>query len=282
MANSIDLAVQWVPMLDEAYKLASLTSILDGSPELVRAGANANELIIPMLDMSPLADYDRNSGYAAGDVTLTSQTITANFDKGRMLQVDVEDDMETQGIAFGRVAGEFIRLKVAPYKDAFTLNAYATAAGVTSVDEALTTGEEALAAISAAVAAMDEAEVPDADKVLFITPTLLTAVEGLDTTKSRAALARFAQIVRTPQKRLNMEIRAADTGDGYTAEGDDINFIALHKGAVIQFTKHLSPKIITPEANQFADAWKFGYRIVSVARVYQNKAAGVYVSYASA
>ena len=74
MPNNIELFKQYVPLLDEVYKLASLTSVLDGSPELVSAGANANELIIPKLDMSGLADYSRNSGYVDGDVTLTYES----------------------------------------------------------------------------------------------------------------------------------------------------------------------------------------------------------------
>ncbi len=59
MANLIELAKSYVPMLDEVYKLASCTSDLDGAPELARQGANANELIVPMLEMDGLADYDR-------------------------------------------------------------------------------------------------------------------------------------------------------------------------------------------------------------------------------
>ena len=63
MPNLIELANAYVPMLDEVYRLASCTSDLDGAPELARQGANANELIIPMLEMDGLADYDRNGGY---------------------------------------------------------------------------------------------------------------------------------------------------------------------------------------------------------------------------
>ena len=37
MANNIKLAQKFVPMLDEVYKLASLTAKLDGNPDLVRA-----------------------------------------------------------------------------------------------------------------------------------------------------------------------------------------------------------------------------------------------------
>ena len=56
MANLIELAKSYVPKLDEVYRLASCTSDLDGAPELARPGANANELIIPMLEMDGLAD----------------------------------------------------------------------------------------------------------------------------------------------------------------------------------------------------------------------------------
>ena len=107
MANSIALAKQFVAMLDEVYKVASLTSDLDGAAELVRAGANANELIIPKLDMSGLGDYSRNSGYVDGDVTLTNETVQCNFDRGRMFTVDNMDNQEPANIAFGRLAGEF-------------------------------------------------------------------------------------------------------------------------------------------------------------------------------
>lgn len=45
--NAIELAMQYVPILDEVYKLASLTADLDGASELGRQGANANELDHP-------------------------------------------------------------------------------------------------------------------------------------------------------------------------------------------------------------------------------------------
>lgn len=70
MANLIELAKSYVPMLDEVYKLASCTSDLDGAPELARQGANANELIVPMLEMDGLADYARGGGYVDGDVKM--------------------------------------------------------------------------------------------------------------------------------------------------------------------------------------------------------------------
>ena len=122
MANNIELAKSYVPLLDEVYKNASLTSDLDGATELVQAGANANELIIPMMEMDGLANYNRNGGYVDGDVTLTNQTVACNYDRGRKFFVDSMDNAETAGIAFGRLSGEFIRTKVVPEMDAFRLS----------------------------------------------------------------------------------------------------------------------------------------------------------------
>ena len=99
MSNTIELAKSFVPKLDECYRLASLTSVLDGAPELAKQGANANELIIPMMSMDGLADYSRNGGYVQGGVTMTNETVKCNFDRGRRFDVDVMDDLETAGLA---------------------------------------------------------------------------------------------------------------------------------------------------------------------------------------
>ena len=106
MANNIALAKTFVPILDEIYKLASLTSKLDGAAELARQGANANELIVPMLSMQGLGDYSRNDGYVKGDVTMTNETIKCNYDRGRKFYVDALDEQETAKVAFSRLAGE--------------------------------------------------------------------------------------------------------------------------------------------------------------------------------
>ena len=290
MANTIELAKKYIPMLDEVYKNASLTAKLDGAPELAQQGANANELIVPMLDMQGLGDYDRNSGYVSGDVTLTNETVKCNFDRGRMFTVDNMDDADSAGIAFGRLAGEFIRTKVAPELDAFRFASYASKEGVGQKEETLDDGAAVLAALRVATNAMDEAEVPMEDRHLFITPTLDGMIADLDTTKSREILSRFASKTLVPQTRFYTAIEQKDghTGGqeagGYAkAEGGkELNFMVIHKPALIQFEKHVAPKIVTPDQNQEADAYKYGYRNVGVADVYKNKLAGVYASHKSA
>lgn len=287
MPNAITLAQQYISLLDEVYKLASLTSDLDGNPDLVRQGANANELIIPKLSMQGLGDYSRNGGYADGDVTLTNETVTCNFDRGRMFTIDVMDDLETAGIVFGRLAGEFIRTKVAPEEDAFRFARYAGSLGISKVSAgaSLADGAAVVAALRVAITQMDEDEVPVNERYLYITPLLLGLVQDMDATKSREVMQNFAKVTKVPQTRFYTAIdqkdgkTAGEESGGYAkAEGaKDINFMIIHKPALIQFPKHIAPKIITPDTNQSGDAYKFGYRQVAIADVYENKAAGIYL-----
>lgn len=280
MANSIALAKKYVSTLDDVYKKACLTAVLDGAEELARQGASAHELVIPTISMDGLGNYDRNSGYAAGDVTLTYQTVVCNFDRGRMFSVDSQDNVESADAAFGRLSGEFIRTKVAPEMDAFRFACYASTTGVSKVSANLTTGEAAIAAIRAAVTKMDEDEVPPESRYLFITPTLKGMIEDLDTQKSRQVLDGFAAVICVPQTRFYTAISQAAGGTGGYAKASgakDINFMVVEKSALIQFPKHIAPKVVAPEDNPDADAWKFGYRQVGIAKVYANKTAGVYV-----
>jgi hypothetical protein len=236
------------------------------------------------MTMDGLGDYSRNSGYTDGDVTGQWETIPVDYDRGRMFQTDVMDDMETAGIAFGRLAGEFIRTKVVPELDAYRFAVYAGTTGIGGGTGTLADGEATVAALRAATNTMDEAEVDENDRILFITPSLEGAIHDLDITKSREVLARFAQVVRVPQTRFYTAIDLYDgrtegeTAGGYVkaSTGKDINFMIVQRRASIQFVKHTAPKVITPEANQTADAYKFGYRIVAVNDVYDNKLAGVY------
>lgn len=278
MANSIAKFKKYVPMLDEVYKNASLTAVLDSDPELFQAGANANEIVVPKLEMQGLAAYSRNSGYTQGDVTLTHETKQFNYERGRMFNVDAMDNEETAGVAFGKLAGEFIRTKVVPEVDAVRFAQYAGTTDIGTASANISAGGW-YAAVSAAMAAMDDAEVPAEERYLFITPAGLKDIEDMDTTKSKACLASFAKITKVPQSRFYTKVSLAASGaGGYSrhADGKNLNFLIVAKSAVLQHVKHEAPKVITPEANQDADAWKFGYRIYGLNDVYENKVAGIY------
>ena len=287
MANSITKFKAYIDLLDEVYKQDSLTSVLDMNGSLVRQGANANEIIIPKISMDGLGDYSRSNGYADGDVTLSNQTVVFGYDRGRAFTVDAMDNEETAGVAFGSLSAEFVRDKVVPELDAYRFATYAGTSGISSATPAvLATGADALAALIAGQNEMDESEVPDDGRYLFITPSLLNEVMNVDTTKSKAVLDRFTKIVKVPQARfytaiaLNDGRTSGETGGGYakdTTNGKNINFMIVQKKAVLQYSKHIVNKIVTPEDNQTSDGWKFFFRSYGLCDVYESKAKGVYL-----
>lgn len=279
MPNNIALRKQYSTLLDEVYKLASLTSTLDGPNNLVKEGANANEILIPKMDMSGLANYDKNTGYADGTVNLEYETKKCDYDRGRMFVVDSMDNQESAGIAFGQLSGEFLRTKVVPELDSYRLAKYAGLAGG-KANAVLADGKAGIAALRVAKTAIKNAEAKTETCILYISVGLKGAIEDLDTTASKKVLEGWAGVVEVPDSRFNDKVTLTD--NGYTAAGNPINFLIVDKNAVIQHQKHTVGKIITPEQNQTADAWKFGYRTVGMAEVKDNKLNAIYVHTANA
>ena len=293
MANSIALAQTYLPLLDEVYKASSKTAVLDATQvEIV----NGNTIKVFKTSMDGLGNYNRNTGFANGDVTGTWETMTLSKDRGRSFIVDRMDNEETVGMAFGTLAGEFIRTKVAPEIDAYTFAKIAGTSGILSANADVTVGTtDVPSLIDTAEMQMNEAEVPGEGRILFISET---AYAGL-----RAKIVRTVQndvtginkdvetyngmrVIRVPQSRFYTAITLYDgttsgqTAGGYVgtaATGYKINFMIVHPSAVNKVVKHVLPRIFTPEQYQQADAWKFDYRIYHDTFVYDNKVNGIYL-----
>ena len=288
MANTIALAKNYTSILDEVYCNASVTADLTSDNTMVRAGANANEIIYPQISVSGLGDYSRNSGYTNGSVNLEWKTAKFNYDRGTKISVDVMDNEESRDIAFTMAGAELMRTKVAPEADAFVFATLAGTAGISKATPATyADATEFLSALIEAKNKMDEDEVPEEGRILYATPTLMNGVMALDTTKSREILNSFTVKKKVPQSRF---YTAIDLLDGKSpseeaghykkaTEGKDINFMIVHKPAVIKFDKHTVSDIIPASANANADADISKYRKYGIVDVYQNKVAGIYLSH---
>ena len=284
MPNTIEYAKKYVPLLDQVYALASLTADLESDPELAKEGANANEIVIPKLEMDGLGKYDRNEGYTKGNVKFKYETVKFNYERGRAFNVDNMDEEETMNVIAPKIMGEFTRTKVAPEGDAFTFAKLAGKTGVSSATGALATGEAVVKALRAASTKMDEDQVPTESRILYITPTLKGLIDDLDTTKSKAVLNKFSKVVEVPQARFYTTIDLLDGKTGgeeaggfrKNTAGKEINFMIVEKSAILKYNKHVVPKIVTPDQNQTADGYIFGYRKYGLVDVYENKLAGVY------
>ena len=207
------------------------------------------------------------------------------------------DNDETMGMAFGTLAGEFIRTQVTPEIDAYRFAKYAGPSGISSGTPAdITVGTtDVPSLIQEAETIMGDDEVPEEGRILFISET---AYAGL-----KDKITRYVQngergietaidyydgmrVIKVPKGRFNTGITlndglsAGETKGGFTVPASTsypINFMIIHPSAVVQIAKHVVPRIFSPQVNQSADAWKFDYRIYHDAFVENNKVAGIYL-----
>ena len=292
MANAITTITKYLPLLDQVYAYASVSSILDTPNALVRETADAKTVLIAQTSMSGLGDYSRADGFVSGDLTLTWKPYTFEYDRGRTFQIDAMDDMETMGIAFGSLASEFVRVKVTPEIDAIRFAKYATNAGTTVA--ATLTNKTTVSAIATAEVEMEEKEVTLANCVLFMTPTVYGYVKD-DTDHFQRTLVPSENpnrnfgafddmpIAKVPQSRFYTAVNTlsgkdAEAAGGFAkAEGaKDINFMIIDRASVIQLIKHGKIRVFDPDTNQSADAYKVDYRIYHDAWVLDNKKNGIY------
>jgi hypothetical protein len=286
MPNTIALAKNYINYLDEAYRLASVTSDLTSDPTMSKAGANANEIVYPQISVSGLGDYDRNSGYTTGAVDLKWKTATFNYDRGTRISVDVMDNEESRNLAFGMAGATLMREKAAPEADAFAFATLAALDGISKDTGTIADASQFLDALLTAWSKMDEDEVPQEQRILYATATLLNSVMALDTTKSREILGKFAVKKAVPQARFYTAIEMLDGKSSGEELGHykkatsaaDINFMIIHKPAVIKFDKHIASNIIPAEANPDADADIIKYRKYGLVEAYANKRAGIYLN----
>jgi hypothetical protein len=290
MANSIGLATKFQPILDEVYKRESLTAIMDSPTKPVDNGGAA-EVKVFKTSMVGLGTYSRATGYVAGDVTGAWETVTLAAERGRSFNIDRMDNDESLGMAFGTLAGEFIRTQVAPEVDAYRFAKYASATSISTVTPAtLDTAAKVIAAVDVASLQLDEDEVPSAGRLLFISSTcyrlLMAAISrtlGNDNSVNRMIKTLDEMtIIPVPQKRfytaITLDAGASASAGGYSkGAGKDINFMLMHPSARMQATKHANLKIFSPEENQTTDGWLIQYRLYHDAWVWENKVDGIYL-----
>ena len=295
MSNSIAKAEVYSAVLDEVYKAESLTAVLDTPQDLVQwQGGNTARIFSTSLQ--GLGDYSRSNGFVTGDVNASWETYALAYDRGRSLTVDNMDNEETLGMAFGTLAGGFVRTKEVPELDAYTFAKICGKSGISSAAANLSAVTDILDAIDTAQADMDENEVPMEGRILFVSPLVYKAIKGKITrtlanekeVQRNVEMLDDMRVIRVPQSRFNTAIKllngtsSGEADGGYSnvpASGSSykINFLLVHPSAIMKVQKHRVPRIWTPDQNINADAFKFDLRTYGDVFVKDNKVKGVYL-----
>lgn len=302
--NMIELVTKYLPVLDAQYKLESRSAVLDVAPEFVQMTRDAKKVKIAKLRVDGLANYSRNSGFTAGSADLTWEEHEFTQDRGRSIQIDDMDNEETFGLAFGRLAGEFQRLHVVPEIDAYRFSKYYQKAGQ-HLEFTVTAGA-ILNLIDDFDATMDDNDVPEEGRILFVAPTVYKlmindpalakhiTVDGVDdkTVNKKFYYYDGHLIIKVPSTRFYTAIDLLDGTTGGEEIGGykmatgakAIGMLMVQRDAVIQLAKRRIARVWAPTKEQAAgtdgvnpnaDAWKFDYRVYHDAWVLDEKVNGI-------
>lgn len=220
---SIELATTYAPQTDELFKAESKISLLSNT-DFDWTGAHSVKLY--KISTSPMNDYSRNRYQGAEDsieslsrygklldLSATTEELLLKHDRSFIFNIDKLDEDETQGqLAAETALARELREVVVPEVDANVYSVMATNAGIKAEAAALT-AKNIYAAVLAAYQALDDAEVPETERVLLVTPAtyalLKQAVEfdhteiGADMrTLGVVAMIDGAAVVKVPASRL--------------------------------------------------------------------------------
>lgn len=293
MANTIEYAKVFQKELDKQVIEGSTSGWMEENASQVIYNGGS-EIKLPKMSLQGLGSYSRGDGYVSGAVTYSYETFSLTQDRGRRFRIDAIDvDESGFGLAAANVAAEFQRTQVIPEIDAYRYSKLAAAAGIreTYTPDKSTVMSSLLVQLGQVRDITgDEGDVvivmsrPVYDK-LMLSGEISYAVE---TSNFKQGDLEFGvktingvPVIPVPSARMKTAYNFnADGNGGFEAASSakDINWLICPKSAPIAVSKTDNVKIITPEANQFADAWDIDYRKYHDLFIPDNKKAVIAVS----
>jgi len=298
--NTIEYATIFMQELDSQIVERSTSGWMEENAGKVQYHGGA-EVKIPKMELNGLGDYDRDSGFAKGSVTVNYETKAMSQDRGRSFQLDAMDVDETNfAMVAGNVMGEFQRTKVIPEIDAYRYSSIAQQAeangrcktympddtileellnDITEIRDIVGDSEELVITMSAKAAGKLDLAKGDSQIIqgaLFQQGGVMVKVKEIDN----------CPIIRVPSVRFKTRYTFHDgvsfgkESGGFEAKADakDINWIIAVKNAPIAVSKTDVTRIFDPMTNQNANAWKIDYRKYHDVWITDNSWDGILVS----
>ena len=275
--NSIENTTRYTAELDKMFAQKSATGFFADST-LATKFVGAKTVIIPDVNFQGLADYDRDTGFSRGAITVSNASYTMTMDRARSLQIDRED-MDETGIAnlAGQILGEYVRTKVVPECDAYVLSKLAGLAQ----SRANTVNGDASAPLETLINLINEVQAVvgyDEELVAFIDSYVYAAMQNSGEISNMITVSDFKQgevnlkvkslngvaLIPVVSERMKTAYTFQNNAAGGFVPADNARSIYMlvcpKKGAhLVKKTENM--RIFTPEQNIDADAYKFDYRI---------------------
>lgn len=275
--NSTENAVRYSEELDKLFTQKSATGFFADNA-LAAKFVGAKTVIIPDVDFQGLADYDRDTGFTRGAITVSNNSYTMSMDRARSLQIDRED-MDETGIAglAGKILGEYVRTKVVPECDAYVISKLSGLAATRSntIDGDVEKPYETLCGLINEVRSIVGF---DEELVAFVDSAVYALLQNSSEISRMITVSDFKQgevnlqtrfingvaliPVVSERMRTAYEFVSGAAGGFVPAENSrKIYMMVMPKRGAHLVKKTEQMRIFTPEQNLDADAYKFDYRI---------------------
>lgn len=289
-------AEQFAPALEQKYAKELASYELFQSNKQVKF-MDAQTIKLPSITLSGYKDHTRGSlGFNTGTITNDWEPKKLSHDRSIEFVIDPMDVDETnKTVSIGNVQNTLEEEQTIPEKDSYVFSklyaeatAYATN-GATISTEALT-AENILEQFDSAMEKMDEAGVPGAGRLLYVTPKVNKLLKEAKDIQRVMGVTGEGSVKRSIYDLDDVKIKVVQSArlkskynftEGCVAAADakQINFILVHPTAVIARDKYSYINAFEPgEDSRTADNYLLQSRFYMDAFLVKNRANGIFIN----
>lgn len=289
-------AETFAPALEQKYAKELASFELFQSNKQVKF-IDAQTIKLPSITLSGYKDHTRGSlGFNQGTITNEWEPKKLAHDRSIEFVIDPMDVDETnKTVSIGNVQNTLEEEQTIPEKDSYVFSklydeatTYA-ANGATISTEALT-AENILEQFDSAMEKMDEAGVPGAGRLLYVTPKVNKLLKEAKDIQRVMGVTGEGSVKRSIYDLDDVKIKVAQSArlkskynftEGCVAAADakQINFILVHPTAVIARDKYSYINAFEPgEDSRTADNYLLQSRFYMDAFLVKNRANGIYIN----
>lgn len=289
-------AETFAPALEQKYAKELASFELFQSNKQVKF-IDAQTIKLPSITLSGYKDHTRGSlGFNQGTITNEWEPKKLAHDRSIEFVIDPMDVDETnKTVSIGNVQNTLEEEQTIPEKDSYVFSklydeatTYA-ANGATISTEALTAGN-ILEQFDSAMEKMDEAGVPGAGRLLYVTPKVNKLLKEAKDIQRVMGVTGEGSVKRSIYDLDDVKIKVVQSArlkskynftEGCVAAADakQINFILVHPTAVIARDKYSYINAFEPgEDSRTADNYLLQSRFYMDAFLVKNRANGIYIN----
>lgn len=289
-------AEQFAPALEQKYAKELASYELFQSNKQVKF-IDAQTIKLPSITLSGYKDHTRGSlGFNQGTITNEWEPKKLAHDRSIEFVIDPMDVDETnKTVSIGNVQNTLEEEQTIPEKDSYVFSKLYTEAttyaanGATISTEALT-AENILEQFDSAMEKMDEAGVPGAGRLLYVTPKVNKLLKEAKDIQRVMGVTGEGSVKRSIYDLDDVKIKVVQSArlkskynftEGCVAAGDakQINFILVHPTAVIARDKYSYINAFEPgEDSRTADNYLLQSRFYMDAFLVKNRANGIFIN----